>query len=281
MTQMNRAMRYRLVSRPLVIIIMMLSLSASLWAQVPQRPTPPRLVNDLAGILTQDEASQMESALVDFANKTSNQIVVAIISDLGGMDKFQMAYSIGEQWKVGQEKFDNGVVILVKPKTAESSGEAYIATGYGLEGALPDAICKRIIEQEMIPLFRENQYYNGIVKALSVIMSIAAGEYSSDEYAAKSDQGSVAGAVIVILFVIFFIIISIARKGKGPTNFGGGGKRGPGLLEMMILGSMLSGRGGRSGGFGGGSFGGGSFGGGGFGGFGGGSFGGGGAGGSW
>lgn len=278
---MSRAMRYRLVSRPLVIIIMMLSLSTSLWSQVPKRPSPPRLVNDLAGILTPGEVSQMESALVNFANKTSNQIVVAILRDLGGMDKSQMAYSIGEQWKVGQEKFDNGVVILVKPKTAESSGEAFIATGYGLEGALPDAICKRIIEQEMIPPFRDNQYYKGIVKALNVIMPIAAGEYSSDQYAAKSEDGSVAGAIIVILFVIFFIIISIARRGKGPTNFGGGGKGGPGLLEMMILGSMLSGRGGRSGGFGGGGFGGGSFGGGGFGGFGGGGFGGGGAGGSW
>jgi len=281
MTLMSKAMRYLLVNKPLALFAMMLILSASVWSQVPQRPSPPRLVNDLAGILSPDEVSQLESKLTAFANKTSNQIVIVTMNDLGGMSRQQMSYSIGEQWKVGQKKFDNGLVILIKPKTSDSYGETDIATGYGLEGALPDAICKRIIYLKMIPEFKQNQYYKGIVSALDVIMPIAAGEYSSDEYAAKSDQGSAAGAIIVIVFVILFIIISIARKGKGPTNFGGGDKRGPGLLEMMILGSMLSGRGGRSGGFGGGSFGGGGFGGSGFGGFGGGGFGGGGAGGSW
>jgi len=275
---MNRAMRYRLVNKPVMLVIMMIALSVSLLAQVPERPSPPRLVNDLAGVLSLDQVNQLESALVGFANKTSNQIVVVTLSDLGGMDRSQMAVSIGEQWKVGQEKFDNGVVILINPKVSNSSGVAFIATGYGLEGALPDAICKRIVDQEMIPQFRNNLYYEGIVKAINVIMPIAAGEYSSAQYAAKSEEGSLGGAIFIIIIVIIFIIISIARRGKGPTNFGGGNKRGPGLLEMIILGSLLSGRGGHSGGFGGSS---GGFGGGGFGGFGGGSFGGGGAGGSW
>jgi len=269
------------VNRPVILVIIMLALSASLWSQVPERPSPSRLVNDLAGIFSSDQASQLENTLVAFANKTSNQIVVVTMNDFGGMDRSQMAYSIGEQWKVGQKKFNNGVVILIKPKTGNDIGEASIATGYGLEGALPDAICKRIVDQEMIPLFKNKQYYDGVEKALSVIIPIAAGEYSSAEYAAKSKGGSSgAGAILVIIIVVVFVVLAISKKG-GSDNFGSGGKKGPGLLEMMLLGSLLSGRGGRSGGFGGGGFGGGGFGGGGFGGFGGGSFGGGGAGGSW
>ncbi len=71
-----------------------------------------RLVNDLAGILSPDEVSQLESKLTAFANKTSNQIVIVTMNDLGGMSRQQMSYSIGEQWKVGQKKFDNGLVYI-------------------------------------------------------------------------------------------------------------------------------------------------------------------------
>ncbi|MFA6334190.1 MAG: TPM domain-containing protein [Bacteroidales bacterium] len=269
---MNRATRSHLVNRPITIIgLLLLICSTGLFAQVPVRPSPPRLVNDLAEIFTDEESSYLEVKLVEFANKTSNQIVVATMSDLGGMDKSQMAYSIGEQWKVGQEKFDNGVVILIKPKNGNEMGEVFIATGYGLEGALPDAICKRIVENEMIPQFRSNNYMGGVEKALAVIMPIAAGEISSDEYAAKVQGSGAFGSIAVVIFmVIVFIVLSF--KKRGPTNMGGGGRRGPSGLDLLLLGSLLSGAGrGHSGGFGGGGFGG----------FGGGGFGGGGAGGSW
>jgi len=276
---MNRAMRFPLVNRVVAIVTLLILVFASgLNGQVPERPSPPRLVNDLAGIFTAEQVSNLENKLVEFANKTSNQIVVATLNDLGGMDKSQMAYSIGDQWKVGQAKFDNGVVILIKPKAGNVKGEVFIASGYGLEGALPDAICKRIVELEMISEFRANNYYIGVEKALAVIMPIAAGEITSAEYAAKSEQsGGFASIAVVIIFIVFFIIAIFAKK-NGPTNIGGKG-RGSSGLGWLLLGSMLaSGGRGSSGGFGGG-FGGG--GGGGFGGFGGGGFGGGGAGGSW
>ncbi len=275
---MNRVMKSHLANRATAIITLLLLISST-WisAQVPARPSPPRLVNDLAGIFTSEQVSTLETKLVDFSNKTSNQIVVATMNDLGGMDKSQMAYSIGEQWKVGQEKFDNGVVILIKPKNGNERGEVFIATGYGLEGALPDAICKRIVENEMIPEFRSDNYIGGVNKALAVIMPIAAGEYTSAQYAAKTkDSGS--GAIAVVVFMVIFFLAMVFKK-KGPTNIGGGGRRGPSALDVLLLGSILSGSGRHGGGFGGGSSGG--FGGGGFGGFGGGGFGGGGAGGSW
>ena len=279
---MNRVMKSLLVTRGLAFTALLLFTSV-LFAQIPAKPAPPRLVNDFASIFSQNDAERIERALVAFSDSTSNQIVVVTVNSLEGMDKAQFAYQIGAEWKVGQSEFDNGVVILIKPKRGNERGEAFIATGYGLEGALPDAICKRIIEREMIPRFAEDDYFGGVVAALNVIMPIAAGEYSSDKYASDTeDLGGLGAAVLVIMFIIIVTIISAISKKGGGGNYGGGGKRGPGLAELLILGSMLSGsRGGRSGGFGGGGFGGGGFGGGGFGGFGGGGFGGGGAGGSW
>ena len=279
---MNRAMKSLLAIRNITITVLVL-LSSVLTAQIPAKPIPPRLVNDFASLLNPSDAARIEEALVAFSDSTSNQIVVVTVTSLGGVDKSQFAYSIGAEWKVGQSDFNNGIVILIKPKVGNERGEAFIATGYGLEGALPDAICKRIVEKEMIPRFREEDYFGGIVAALNVIMPIAAGEYSSDEYAASSgEEGSIIAAILVILFVLFVTVISAISKRGGGGNYGGGGKKGPGLAELLILGSLLSrGGGGRSGGFGGGFGSGGGFGGGGFGGFGGGGFGGGGAGGSW
>jgi len=256
----------------------MLPLAAS--TQVPAKPAPPRLVNDLASVFTTSEASDLENRLVQFSDSTSNQIVIVTLPSLNGYEKSQMAFSIGESWGVGGTKFNNGIVILVKPKTNHEKGEAFIATGYGLEGALPDAICKRVVENEMIPHFNNNNYYSGIDAALNVILPIAAGEYSYQEYK-KETEGSLFGSLLVLFFVFIFIIAFIGKKGGGSSNIGGGNHRGPSALDLLLLGSILtSGSRGSSGGsFGG--FGGGSFGGGGFGGFGGGGFGGGGAGGSW
>jgi uncharacterized protein len=276
MTQMNRVMRSHLANRVYLFATLLLFLPLAAFAQIPQKPVPPRLVNDLAGILSESEKSTLEERLVQFSQNTSNQIVIVILKSLEGYDKAQMAYSIGQNWGVGDAKFNNGLVILIKPKIGNERGEAFIATGYGLEGALPDAICKRVVDNEMIPFFKENNYFGGLSMALDVILPIAAGEYSYKQYSGGDGEGA-AGAVGVIFLVIMFIIIAIARKGGNTTNLGGGSRRGPSAMDLLILGSLLSGGRGRSGGFGGGF----GSGGGGFGGFGGGGFGGGGAGGSW
>jgi uncharacterized protein len=170
----------------------------------------------------------------------------------------------------------------VKPKT-DTKGEVFIATGYGVEGALPDASCSRIINNEMIPQFKNNDYFGGVVRALNVIMPVLAKEYSIEEYE-KAAEGVPPFAVLFLaIFVVFMFLLLMKdhndkdndRNGNSGTF--GGGNSGSDVATAILLGSLL---GGRSSGRGG-SFGGGSFGGGGFGGFGGGSFGGGGAGGSW
>ena len=116
----------------LFCICLVLLTGSSLLAQVPARPVPPRLVNDMASILSPEQNNALERKLVDFADSTSNQITVVIVPELYGMDKASLAYEIGEKWGVGHEKYNNGIVILVKPKTETERGEAFIATGYGL-----------------------------------------------------------------------------------------------------------------------------------------------------
>jgi uncharacterized protein len=204
--------------------------------------------------------------------------VVALVKTLNGYTKEDFADRLAEQWGVGQKNKDNGVVILVKPKYRDEKGEARISVGYGLEGAIPDAICKRIVENEMIPSFKNGDYFTGIDKAATTVMALAAGEYTAEQYK-KATKGSLLGLILPIIIIV--VIFLFMRKNSG--NHFNSGSKGQGLWTSIWLASMLGSRGGSGswGDFrsGGGSFGGG--GGGGFGGFGGGSFGGGGAGGSW
>ncbi len=242
---------------------------------IPARPEPPRLVNDFAGVLSGDEAQNLERKLVIFNDSSSTQIVVVLVKSLNGYDKNEFARLIGEKWGVGQKGKNNGAVVLVKPKYRNEKGEACIQTGYGLEGVIPDALCKRIVENEMIPNFRTDNYYAGVDAATTAMISLAKGEYTADQYGnRKGKKSSPYGLIIpIIIMVIVFTLIRGSRA-RGTSI----GKSLPLLTAFMLLGSMGRGSGGSWSDFSGGSGGGG---GGGFGGFGGGSFGGGGAGGSW
>ncbi|MBQ7774038.1 MAG: TPM domain-containing protein [Bacteroidales bacterium] len=267
-----------------ILLAVLLLVAGIVCAQVPQRPEPPRLVNDLAGIFSDEQAARLEYRTAIFADTTSNQIAIVTVPELYGYDKAQLAYSIGEEWGVGQDKFDNGIVILIKPKTGSSSGEVFIATGYGLEGAVTDAFARRVIERAMIPYFKDNDYYGGVQAALDVMMPVISGEISTDEFSGGEDDGALAAAVFMLFFIGFVVMLILVSGNKNNRNMGGGNHRGGNgfsAADAFILGSILGNatgsRGRSSGSFGGGWSGGG----GGFGGFGGGSFGGGGAGGSW
>lgn len=264
------------VSRVLALAGAMLLIALHTAFAIPQRPEPARLVNDLAGLFSSSQTEHLERMLVAFDDSTSNQIAVVTVADLEGYDAAEYATRIGLDWGVGSEKFDNGVVILVKPKTT-SSGQVFIAVGYGLEGAIPDAYAKRIINNEMIPHFMQNDYFGGVYKACEIIMKLASGEISEMREYEEDDSGAYIVLAFFILLLILFIIAS--KNSNGGGNGGNGGRRvytGPIITIGDDFGTWGSPRGG--GGFGGGFSGG--FGGG-FGGFGGGSFGGGGAGGSW
>lgn len=244
------------------------------WAQdLPEKPFPPRLVNDFAGILNNREISELENKLVAFNDSTSTQIAIVTVSDLGGYAVSDYAQRLAESWGIGQKGLDNGILILIKPKTGNSMGQVAIAPGYGLEGAIPDITCAMIIDNEMLPSFREGDYSGGIEKAADVLMKLASGEFSADEYGKTGgDAGSIAPFII---FLIIFIIIIFMRSSGGRNQKHISDK---GLPLWVLLSMMNSGSNSHRGSWGGFS---GGRGGGGFGGFGGGSFGGGGASGSW
>lgn len=262
-----------------VILLVNILFSNCLSAQdIPDRPVPPRLVNDFAGLLSEWEAQTLEEKLVAFNDSTSNQIAIVTVPSLKGYDIVDYAQRLGEKWGIGQKQLDNGILILVKPKTDDSRGEVTIVLGYGLEGAIPDLTSAMIIDNEILPAFRENAYFGGLNDAVNTLMSLARGEFSSDEYGKRAKRGSDGeGIAGIIIFIIFVILITIfgRSKGSGTKNIGSGSL--PLWLLLNLLGSGGSHKG-SWGGFSGGSRGGG---GGGFGGFGGGSFGGGGARGSW
>jgi uncharacterized protein len=237
--------------------------------EIPPRPNPPRLVNDLAGVLLRDEADILESKLIAYNDSTSTQIAVVTVKTTGNYDVSEVALKILREWGVGTKDKNNGIVLLV----AVDDRKIRIETGTGMEGAIPDAIANRIIDQVIAPNFKEGHYYQGINEGVDKLILAAAGEYKSIP---QSSSGSGTGGLLVGFIILVIIISIISRRGGG----GGGGtsisRRGWGGWIGPVIAGSLGGFGGgsRGGGFGGG-------GGGGFGGFGGGSGSGGGASGSW
>ena len=238
-----------------------------------------RLITDFTNTLSSDETAQLEQKLVAFNDSTSTQIAVVMMQSTGFYDISEYAVQLYNKWGIGQKDKNNGVLILI----AKEDRKVFINTGYGIEGVLPDILCKRIVDRDILPNFKLNNYYEGIDAATNSIMSIVNGEYTADDYMKKGGKQNPSWFVIFMVFFIGFIVLfarikyvsryarmnnlafwaawallnAAARKNRGSwNNFSGGSGWG----------------GGGSGGWGGG---------GGFGGFGGGSSGGGGAGGSW
>jgi uncharacterized protein len=266
----------------LLLFCLALFLGTTLFAgDLPDRPNPPVLVNDYANLLSKGEKSALEQKLVHYFAETSTQIGLVTVNDLNGYDIGDYAFRLGEKWGIGDAKFNNGILIVMKPKTASGKGEVFVAVGYGLEGVVPDVTANQIVENEMIPLFKTNNLYGGLDRGTSVLIEMTKGEYNYKQYAKQVKRGG--GFNPFILFILIFFVFPILTGRRRRSFFSSGGRSS--LPFWMALGMMSGGRRSHSGLFndfssGSGSFGGGSsFGS--FGGFGGGGFGGGGAGGSW
>lgn len=239
---------------------------------VPQQPNPPKLYNDFTrgkNFLTPEQASYLESKLIAYDDSTSNQVAIVIVETLQGYSANEYATALGRKWGVGGKDHNNGVVVLIS--TEKGNRDAYIAVGYGLEGAIPDVTAKHILEEELFPDFKDDNYYSGLNSTVDALIKAAAGEYKAPEGYGKRGKGINLGRIIFIIIIVWILIGVFGRGGKG----GGGYASRRGWLGPTIFGGGLG-----SGGFGGGGWSGGG-GGGGFGGFGGGGFGGGGAGGKW
>jgi len=250
-----------------LLFLVSFSVLAQIEKDIPPKPNPPKLVNDIANVLTPAQKQALEDKLVAYDDTTSNQVVIAIVPSLDGHNLSEYALTIGREWGVGGKEFNNGIVILVAIKEKK----VRIEIGYGLEGTIADITAKSIVDNSITPAFKEGNYYRGLDRATDEIIKAAEGEYKAPAgYGKKKSSGPGFGSIIALL-IIFLILGGL---GGGRRGGGGGVMSGAG---WMVLGSLLGGGGSRGGGWSGG----GSSGGGGFGGFGGGSFGGGGASGSW
>jgi len=270
LTKMNR------LCKILIFNLLALILFTPVAFAIPSRPDPPKLVNDFAGILTSAQIANLEYILDTFDDSTSNQIAIVTVNDLEGYSANEYAQKIGQSWGVGSSDFNNGIVLLIKPKTDSENGKTAIQVGYGLEGAIPDVYAYRIIQNELLPKFQENDYYGGIYSACDQLMQLASGEISSPrQYEEPFDWVSLIFLLLMIAFVIYVIKQSNSGGGGGGGHYYDDGPFSDRRIWIGPVGGSWGGGFGTGGGFGGG------FGGGGFGGFGGGSFGGGGASGSW
>lgn len=230
-------------------------------------PSPPKLVNDYAGVLTSSQQAELETKVVAFDKRTSTQIAIVIVNSVEGRDIAEVGTGILRKWGVGGSKENNnGVVLLV----AFADRKLNISTGYGLEKSLPDITCQQIIDYTIKPKFKGSDYYHGLDEGVNAIIQATQGEYTAPKGRYR-DKGIDPGKII-FLIILIIILLSI---------FGGGGRGGSFMSRRGYRGfdgPFIFPTGGWSGGGGGG---GGWSGGGGFGGFGGGSGGGGGASGSW
>jgi len=232
-----------------------LFVSGPLSAEIPPRPNPPRLVNDLADILSPEMEARLERFLVDYDDSTSTQIAVVTVRTTEGDDINMFAAKIGETWGVGQAGKENGIVLCV----AVDDRKVAIQTGYGIEEYLRAGLAKRIIDERIVPAFRNNDYPGGIVAGVNGIVEVLSGKFDAVDKPEAFPWGG------LFLLILLLLIFGLRNRGRGNGYW-----IGPTGGHIFRPGGF----GGFGGGFGGG-------GGGGFGGFGGGSFGGGGASGGW
>lgn len=253
--------------RPFALGLLLLGLALSAWAQIAV-PELTRRVTDLTATLSADQVATLENKLAAFEAQKGSQIAVLMVSTTAGEDIAQFGIRIAEQWKIGREKADDGVILIV----AKDDRDMRLEVGYGLEGAIPDAVARRVIAEVIAPRFRDGSYAAGIDAGVDQLMRLIEGEALPPPESAVDSKSS--GESLVLILVLGFVLGSIISPmlGRGvASSVSGLATTGLGWLMSGLLGSSLKigglvfiavllwggiGRSGRGGG-GGGGFGGG------------------------
>ena len=195
------------------------------------QPLPnPAYVTDQTGTLSSQQKNQLEQKLRGFEDAKGSQVVVVIIPTTEPEEIEQYSIRLAEEWKVGRKNVDDGVILVI----AKDDRKLRIEVGYGLEGAIPDAYAKRIIENIILPDFRQGQFYAGIDTGVDAIMVLIEGE---DLPAITSEQSSSESfELIPIGMFIMFIVVAILRAfvKKKSVKFGIAG-------GVLLLGWLISG----------------------------------------
>ena len=250
----------------LIVAALLVTAAARSGAAETLPPKPDRYFNDYAKVVSPNDALRLNERLAQFERETSNQFLVAIYPKMessSSVDDFTQR--IAQSWAVGQKERKNGVVLFVFVQ----DHQMFIQTGYGLEGALPDATCFDIVKNVIAPRFKEGDYTAGLTNGIDAIIAATKGEYHGSGRTIREGKSAPLPLGFILPFVILFLVmIALSRAGRRRRRgYWFNGMGGP------YIGGWSSGGGGWSGGSSGGGFSGFSSGGG--------SFGGGGAGGSW
>ena len=259
--------------------------ASAAFAQDAAIPPLTARVTDSAGMLTPEQRSALEAVLADYEQQKGTQIAVLTVPSTAPEVIDQYGIRVAEAWKIGRKGTADGVILIVAKDNPRDLRRLRIEVGKGVEGAIPDSLAKRIINEDIAPHFRENDYYGGMVAGVSRIKSLLEGEAlpPPPEREVKRANGSSGfGIGLPLLFFLFVIVSGVFRAmGRRRVGYMSGNRALNRSIAPVVLGGLLGALASRSGGggFGGGGFGGGG-GGGGFSG-GGGDFGGGGASGDW
>ncbi len=233
----------------LACLIFVLLSSLAFALEVPDAPAG--RVTDLTGTLSRNEIGALDQKLAAFEQETTNQIAVLIIPSLEGDSLEDYSIRLAEKWKIGQKGKNNGVILLI----VKNERKLRIEVGYGLEGALPDAVSGSIIRSEIAPRFRSSQFYQGVDAGVTAIMAATKGEYKALQ---KRQRGNkIPTWLVFLLFLLFFggfsLLSSFGRRRHYHSGGAGGWTTGGGFFGGGSSGGDLGG--GFSGG--GGDFGGG------------------------
>src|SRR6516165_6271557 len=221
-------------------------------------------VVDQAGIMTAQSRSDLEAKLKGLEEKSGIQVVVATVKSLEGGDVETYANQLFRNWRLGEAKKNNGVLLLVAP----NEHKVRIEVGYGLEGTLTDALSSVIISSAMVPRFKANDFSGGIERGVDGIITVLSGDtadWQPKPSVRAEDPPQLSNELFLALFlpILIFVIWSLIRGARGPSS-GRYVRRGGGMIFLPTRGSWGSsgwsgGVGGGGGGFGGGFSGGGGW----------------------
>ena len=174
-------------------------LSYSLWAAITFPQLSGRVV-DNAHIISPGDKDRLTQLLAQHEDETTNQIVVVTLKNLQGYSIEEYGYQLGRHWGIGQKGINNGVLLIVAP----NERKVRIEVGYGLEGTLTDALSHSIIQDELLPQFRKQNYVQGIKDGVNAILAVLKGSYQSERKSQLSLQER--GSIFIWIFFIALVV---------------------------------------------------------------------------
>ncbi|MGD0591786.1 MAG: TPM domain-containing protein [Bacteroidota bacterium] len=200
-------------------VILVFAVLACITYAVPQTNFPKlnQRVSDFTNTLSFQEWQEIDRLLKSYEDTTSTQVVVLMVNTLDGESIEEYANKTFALNKIGQAKKDNGVLLLI----AKQDHKVRIEVGYGLEGVLTDAVCSQIIRQEILPHFKAENYFGGIVTGVDAIIRTTKGEYQADSRGKKAPAVSMGLVFLVMMFGIFVLLPMMASRRRSVIGSGG------------------------------------------------------------